>query len=97
MSTTTTTHIVGLGVRVGTVERQRCAWCGEVLVAEDLANLASPDGNVGSMLWQCGALLEVTHDEGFRGASVVKEPEPGELPANCCAKQVKPPRLEVVR
>lgn len=93
----TTTHIVGLGLGVGTLERQRCAWCGEVLVDVDLANIASPDGKVGSLLWECGALLEVYGEEDGRprGWCVVKDT--GELPANCCAKQVKPPRLEVVR
>ena len=37
-------HIAGNDVQVGSRLRQRCAWCGAVLVDYDLANIAVPVG-----------------------------------------------------
>jgi len=37
------THIAGIDVEVqGRFLRQRCSWCGEILIDEDYANIAMP-------------------------------------------------------
>lgn len=45
------THIAGIDVTIGTdggdLMRQRCAWCGEVLLEYNLARVAVPVGQEG--------------------------------------------------
>lgn len=88
-------HIAGLDVRVGTLRRQRCAWCGAVLLDEDLAAIqvglppgkseaqARADGDLDPPgAWPVGEL--VARDGA---ATYVVEHEDGAvLPEGCCAK-----------
>ena len=41
-ATTTMTHVAGPCIQFGSLQRQRCSWCGFVLVDDDLANMAFP-------------------------------------------------------
>lgn len=91
-----TSHIVGMDVSIGPLRRQRCAWCGHLLVDEDLSRMSwplNPDGTDPGPpgLWPIGAVLAVDGPVQY----VVDEddwPEseiyPGEkrLPDGCCAR-----------
>lgn len=96
MSAPPTSHIVGMDVSLGTLRRQRCAWCGHLLVDEDLARMSwalnsdGSDPGPPSVFWRMGAVVAI--DGAVR--YIVDEadwPEsrahPGEkrLPDGCCA------------
>lgn len=60
-------HIVGPALTVHGVERQRCMWCGALLLEHDLANMAvslapgdDPENPPKPATWEVGALLLVT-------------------------------------
>ena len=81
-------HIAGVAVRVGTLLRQRCAWCGDVLIDLDLVNIAvapNEDGSPGDGpgTFAPYALIAV---DGL-GQWVVPYEEGSELPLRCCASQ----------
>lgn len=92
-------HIIGVDVLVGARRRQRCSWCGHLLVDDDLARMAwalNEDGTDPGPPpgWPVGDLVAVAGDAGsFRAMRVVPEDEwpesaePGHkrLPDNCCA------------
>lgn len=77
-------HIAGVDIRVGSVMRQRCAWCGEILMERDFSMMAtqiqpgeSEEQAIEGMMrsrWEPLALVRI--DENL---SVVVEPE--EVPA----------------
>ena len=81
-------HIAGLDVQVGARLRQRCAWCGAVLLDYDLTRVArplepgeDPDAEWRPATWEAGALVEVDGPGMF-----VVPHEPGEqLPPSTCA------------
>jgi hypothetical protein len=89
-------HIAGPVLQVGNQLRQRCGWCGAVLLDYDLANTLSPcddrcqaDGCRSEHhrpgTWPAGELVEVAGP-----ASVVLPHEDGaELPANACAQRCR--------
>jgi len=77
-------HLVGVDVQVGSVRRQRCAWCGALLVEDDFSRMAwslnedgSDPGPPGP--WPVFAVVAVTGARevapgqvlGFRGMRVV--------------------------
>jgi hypothetical protein len=75
-------HIAGPDIQVGQQLRQRCAWCGAVLLDYDLTRVAVPVGqDPRPATWPVGALIEVD------GAmSSVREHEDGaQLPEGACA------------
>lgn len=80
-------HIAGLDVQVGSHLRQRCSWCGALLIdyALDRIAVAVPeDGSDpgGPGTWAVGALVQV---EG--NASWVVDHEDGQpLPAGSCGQ-----------
>jgi hypothetical protein len=92
-------HIIGLDVLLdGHLLRQRCAWCGHLLVDDDQSMMMMPLNDDGSVpdppgAWPVGALVEVFGSStpapgealGFRGMTIV-EPEDGLMPENCCAR-----------
>ncbi len=54
------THIAGLRISVDSLRRQRCAWCGAVLVDYDLRNLAVPvDQDPEPAMWEPGAQVAI--------------------------------------
>lgn len=76
-------HIAGLDVRVNQRLRQRCAWCGAVLLDYDLSNVAVPVGQ-DSMpgIWPFGQTVLVDGN-----LSVLVEYEEGTpLPEGACAR-----------
>jgi hypothetical protein len=78
------THIAGNDVQVGDQLRQRCAWCGTVLVDHALSRLMyeanTPPEQRRPGTWPVGELVEV---DG--GMSHIVEHEDGKpLPENCC-------------
>ncbi len=82
---TAVVHIAGPALRVGDHLRQRCLWCGAVLVDHDLTNIAVPDGECtcGPATWGDGDLVAV------HGAAswVVPPVEAGEpLPEGACGR-----------
>jgi hypothetical protein len=52
-------HVVGIFVQIDARLRQRCAWCGAVLLDYDLERIAVPEGQGGPSTWPTGALVEV--------------------------------------
>lgn len=89
-------HIAGFPLRVGDQVRQRCAWCGEILLDDDLSSMASTDGSRPYMVFEPNDLIEVNEDPGVRSWSVVA-PVDGQLPAGCCAKQPAPPKMRLIK
>lgn len=73
-------HVAGLPVTIqGRYLRQRCAWCGAVLVDHDLAAIAVPIGQDPTPgTWTVGALVE-------RDGPVTSLVEGDDLPDNACA------------
>lgn len=77
-------HIAGNDLRVGAQLRQRCAWCGAVLIDHDLSTLMVPAGQEdrAPATWPVGGLVEldgplsvaIAHNDGDR------------LPTNACAQ-----------
>lgn len=85
-------HIAAPYARIGIRLRQRCLWCGAVLLDYDLDRTASPCGeacqaagcqpdNHRPATWPAGSLVEV---EG-NARSVVPHEDGADLPANACA------------
>jgi len=78
-------HIAGMPVWIGDRwMRQRCAWCGEVLLNYDLSLVAVPVGQESDPgTWEIGAL--VLMDGGM--AAVVPHADGDPLPDEACAKR----------
>jgi hypothetical protein len=75
-------HVAAQPVRIGQYLRQRCAWCGAVLLDYDLAGIAVPEGQDPMPgTWQCGGLIQV--DGQY--SSVVEHEDGAPVPADCCA------------
>lgn len=76
-------HIAGPDIQVGPQLRQRCAWCGAVLLDYDLERIAVPVGqDPRPATWPAGDLVAV---DG--GASWVVDHKDGEeLPDGACGK-----------
>lgn len=89
-------HIVGLQVTVqGHLCRQRCAWCGSVLVDVDLDLIALPEGSVNyDPFWKTGEVLEIESD-GFVTRSSIILTHDGVLPDNACTP-ARPRALKLV-
>lgn len=76
-------HVAGLDVCINQRLRQRCAWCGALLLDYDLANVAVPVGQEGAPgIWPFGKLVLV--DGGM--SVLVEIEEGGELPEGSCGR-----------
>ena len=54
------THIAGMSITVGPLMRQRCAWCGHLLIDYDLERVAVPVGQDSTpATWPPGELVRV--------------------------------------
>lgn len=85
----TMVHIAGAVVQVGPHLRQRCSWCGGILVDVDLSRISVPVGQEGDYpTWPVGELICTTHmDPDSGGMTTVLSHEDGDpVPDNCCAK-----------
>lgn len=81
------THIAGAQLHLfGRYLRQRCDWCGVIIIEYDLARVMVPEGQEGTpAMWPVGALIRV---DGHMSAEVeAVEDEPGvfRLPMDSCA------------
>lgn len=89
-----TVHVAGLPLRIGPRFRQRCAWCGAVLIDDDLSQMAfSPGSNPSPSYWEIGGLVAVAGERsGSRpsflstGRKIDEETPDDPLPANACAR-----------
>jgi hypothetical protein len=77
-------HIAGLDVEVGPYLRQRCAWCGTVLLDYDLRNVAvqSETANKSVATWPVGEIIE--RDGNM--SSVLNHESGDQLPENSCTR-----------
>lgn len=76
-------HIAGPDIQVNAQLRQRCAWCGAVLIDYALERIAVPEGqDPRPGTWPVGALIEVDGPV----SSIVPHVDGGQLPANACAQ-----------
>ena len=95
----TQTHIIGVEVLLDNRQRQRCAWCGAVLLDNDLSRMAAkielPDGVEVSdeapparpAAFPVGKLLRITGAEGeSRVFESVDPGEGGNLPDDACTR-----------
>lgn len=76
-------HIAGPDIQVNNQLRQRCAWCGAVLVDYALERIAVPEGqDPRPATWPVSELVEVDGN-----ASWIRPHTDGEqLPENACAR-----------
>lgn len=75
------THIVGMYVRIGDRLRQRCAWCGAVLIDYDLAAMAVPEGQDPTpATWPVGELVRLDGPVTWKLDHV----DGDQLPADAC-------------
>ena len=85
-------HIAGHAIQVGPHVRQRCSWCGAVLVDEDETRIAvaitdeDPDPEVRIPTWPTGELIEITGLGGTSMTTVLEHADGDPVPDHCCAK-----------
>lgn len=76
-------HIAGPDIQVGAQLRQRCAWCGAVLIDYDLNRIAVPEGqDPRPSTWPVGELIEVDGPASW----VVEHTDGDQLPPNACGQ-----------
>ncbi len=74
-------HIAGLQVQVGPRLRQRCSWCGAMLLEYDLTAVAVPEGQEpGLPTWEPGILVEVDGNVSL----IVPHKNGDDLPQRAC-------------
>jgi hypothetical protein len=90
-------HIAGIELRIGPLQRQLCAWCGERLVDNDLRNIAVPEGQDPHMhAWELNGLVEVMPGNPALYAAL-PHPDDGKYPDNgCCPLEARKPKLTLV-
>lgn len=81
-------HIAGHTVTIGSQIRQRCAWCGAVLIDEDLSRVAVPIEDAGRPFptWPTGELVEVERVGIMRATRLVDHTDGDQLPDNACGR-----------
>lgn len=78
-----TIHIAGPDIQVGSQLRQRCAWCGAVLLDYALDRIAVPVGqDPRPGTWPAGELIACDGNAHY----VVPHEDDAELPEGCCGK-----------
>lgn len=89
----TVAHIAGLQMQFGALVRQRCGWCGTLMVDDDLTKMSVPTGQeLGPSFFPAGEWVETHSPDGRGGVWVVldpPEPEPDgtfKAPENSCMK-----------
>lgn len=84
---TSVSHVAGIEVQVGNFLRQRCGWCGEIIIDVDLSRIAvaidpdDPDKEPTYPVWPVGDLIRV---DG--GLTCVLDIGDGPLPDDACAR-----------
>lgn len=75
-------HFAGLEIQVGLVLRQRCDWCGELLIDYDLARIAVPVGQDSRpATWPTGTLVLVDGNVSY----TVDHKDGEKLPPGTCS------------
>ncbi len=76
------THIAGPDITIdGRYLRQRCAWCGDVLLEYDLERVAVPVGQTGPpVTWPLGSLVSID------GPAMVAMGNVNRLPDDACSR-----------
>lgn len=76
-------HIAGSDVTVGPRLRQRCCWCGALLIDYDLAGIAIPVGtDPRPATWPVGVLIAVDGNASY----VVEHVDGAGLPDGACGQ-----------
>lgn len=77
-------HVAGVFVTINQRVRQRCAWCGAVLIDVDAATIAVPVGQPydGVPTWPVGDLVGVDGDMSY----AVPHSDGDPLPDGACGK-----------
>jgi len=76
-------HIAGVDVQVGALLRQRCSWCGAVLIDYDLDRIAVPVGqDPRPATWPVGELVARDGVASY----IVEHVDGADLPAESCAR-----------
>jgi hypothetical protein len=76
------THIAGPDIQVGSLLRQRCAWCGVIMTDYDLTRVMVPEGqDPRPATWAQGVLVRRDGCAWF----VVEHEDGADLPADSCA------------
>ena len=79
----TVSHLTAQPVNlVGRFNRQRCAWCGECIVDEDLATMASPSGAVHGTEWPPQRIVRISR--GNPSISSLVADTGGKMPEDSC-------------
>ncbi len=89
-------HIVGLDIRYGTLHRQRCAWCGEVLIDDDLSlmtSISSDGGPCDPKAFPVGGLVRIEGSNPVMSSVIPEEEHQGKIPIGCCAYKPEPLKL----
>lgn len=74
-------HIAGPDIRVNAQFRQRCAWCGALLIDYDLERVAVPEGQDPTPgTWPVGDLIAVDGNASWVEPHADGDP----LPGNAC-------------
>jgi hypothetical protein len=75
-------HIAGPDVRVDDRLRQRCSWCGALLVDEQVDRLMVPVGQRQGLppVWLCGSMVAVDGGASWE----INTDEDGQLPEHHC-------------
>lgn len=92
-----TVHLAGVDVHYDTHVRQRCSWCGSILIDQDLSRIAVPteqldeNGEYHYPTWPIGSLVEVTGENPVCSHTVeavpsVEDPTILKAPADCCLR-----------
>lgn len=77
------THIAGVHIRINNLLRQRCGWCGAVLVDYDLDRLAVPVGQDPTpATWPAGELVQVDGAASW----LVPHEDGQQLPDDACGQ-----------
>lgn len=85
-------HLVGPAITIGSVVRQRCLWCGALILDHDLARIAvivDADGNAPlPALWEAGSFVEIDGNATYTVPDLESTEVPGErtTPLSCCAR-----------
>ncbi len=80
---TTESHIAGLDVAIGSYLRQRCGWCGTILLDYDLRNVIvqTETADKGVATWPVGEIIRVDGNI----SSIVEHESGNQLPEDSCA------------
>lgn len=88
----TVTHAAGASVQFGTLLRQRCEWCGSILIDVDLARISVPVGQDPTYpTWEPGKFVDAVMPDQQGGMQALNDWTEGPVPETSCMRM--PPEL----